>query len=295
MARASTSFTEAACCISATVAELATTDMGWRKRQRVWTTKYVSAFGDPAAPLSKRRRPAVWRPSQTRSTAADAPRRVLTRRVECSSFLRTKPSPDSLRHIAGKVLGGDSAGKVAAATVSGHGGRVQTAAMTVVDQVCSALFRDHCRKEGAGAHRSACPDPTPKFAAAPQRPESDFVTLQRVTDHYCGQAGELRHSAGQGGIPDFGDPLICGAPWRPLADPGAEIGGCPADRADAFERKRRCTLPMCEKRSEETSATSVRVRRLAKEMARLLQRQAARRSGVRIQPGDGEVRTCERR
>ena len=90
-----------------------------------------------------------------------------------------------------------------------------------------------------------------------------------------------------GWFADGEDPLICGAAWQPLANPGAEIEVAPADRADAPERKLIGARPMYAKRNKETSANGVRVRQQAKEAARLLGRQAARRSAIGIRPSDG--------
>ena len=52
---------------------------------------------------------------------------------------------------------------------------------------------------------------------------------------------------------------------------------------------------MCAKRSEETEACGVCVRRLAREIVRLPQRKVARRSGIRIRPGDGKPAHSERK
>jgi hypothetical protein len=84
-----------------------------------------------------------------------------------------------------------------------------------------------------------------------------------------------RHHVSVGWIPDFGDRLIRGAPRRRLADPGAEIEGAPANRADASKRNLSGARSMFVKRSDQTSADGLRARQLAKEPARFLGRKAA--------------------
>jgi hypothetical protein len=78
-----------------------------------------------------------------------------------------------------------------------------------------------------------------------------------------------------GWIPDFEDLLIRDALWRPLVDPRVVIEGAPAERGKSFEPTLGGVRPTFAKRSDETSADSVRARRLAKEAARLLGRKTA--------------------
>ena len=71
------------------------------------------------------------------------------------------------------------------------------------------------------------------------------------------------------------DQVIRGSTRRPLADPGAEIEGARANRADASERNLGGSRPKFAKRSNRTSADGVRARQLAEEPARVLGRKAA--------------------